>query len=325
MATIKDIAIKAGVSVTSVSRVLNRRGYLSEELINKVHQAMEELHYQPNEVARSLQKKESRIIGLILPDVSHPFFGELTRAIESYAFSRNYKLLLCNSQLDPLKEKDYLSMLKASQVDGIIMGSHTIDTEEYLHIAQPLVTIDRRISSRIPYVSSDNFEGGVLAAEKLIKKGCKQIAYIGGNVELDLLAKKRYEGFKKEIDHSKCKLHFFQTNINGFNYEEYEELAAGIFRECPEIDGIFASSDIIAAAILKEARRLNRGVPQDVKVIGYDNVQLSRIISPPLTTIGQPIKEIGEKAVDLIISQIRKERVTVETVLPVQLIERETT
>ncbi|MCE7794372.1 LacI family DNA-binding transcriptional regulator [Salipaludibacillus sp. CUR1] len=324
MATIKDIAVKAGVSVTSVSRVLNRRGYLSEELINKVHQAMEELNYQPNEVARSLQKKESRIIGLILPDVSHPFFGELTRAIESYAFSRKYKLLLCNSQLDPLKEKDYLSMLKASQVDGIIMGSHTIDTEEYLHIAQPLVTIDRRISSRIPYVSSDNFQGGILAAEKLIKKGCKQIAYIGGNVELDLLAKKRYEGFKKEIEQSKCKLHFFQTNINGFNYEEYEELAAGIFRECPEIDGIFASSDIIAAAILKEAGRLNRRVPQEVKVIGYDNVQLSRIISPPLTTIGQPIKEIGEKAVDLIISQIRNERVAMETVLPVQLIERDT-
>ena len=119
MPTIKDVAERAGVSVTTVSRVLNNRGYISQATRTKVYQAMEELDYQPNEVARSLFRKRSKIIGLIVPTVAHPFFGELTSYLETYAYSRGYKVLICNSQLDASKEQEYIGMLRRNQVDGI--------------------------------------------------------------------------------------------------------------------------------------------------------------------------------------------------------------
>src|SRR5690606_26731085 len=121
MATIKDVAERVGVSVTTVSRVLNNRGYLSENLKRRVYEAMRELNYQPNELARSLLRKKSNIIGLIIPDITHPFFGEIARYVEYYAYKNKYKILLCNTQLNRSKEQEYLNMLKASQVDGIIM------------------------------------------------------------------------------------------------------------------------------------------------------------------------------------------------------------
>src|SRR5690606_7773253 len=131
MPTIRDVAERAGVSVTTVSRVLNNRGYISEATRRKVYQAMKELDYQPNEVARSLFRKRSNIIGLIVPTVEHPFFGELTFQVETYAYSRGYKVLVCNSQLNAAKEQEYIGMLRRNQVDGIIMASHTLEVEEY--------------------------------------------------------------------------------------------------------------------------------------------------------------------------------------------------
>src|SRR5690606_5987687 len=177
MATIKDVAEKVGVSVTTVSRVLNNRGYLSEDLKRRVREAMEELNYQPNEIARSLFRKKSNIIGLIIPDISHPFFGEIAKQIEYYAYKNQYKILLCNSQLNKKKESEYINMLKASQVDGIIMGSHTLDIREYSSINLPVATLDRHVSETIPYVSSDHYQGCVLATKLLLTKGCQKISH----------------------------------------------------------------------------------------------------------------------------------------------------
>lgn len=157
--TIKDVAEKVGVSVTTVSRVLNNRGYLSESLKQKVNDAMEELNYHPSEVARSLLRKKSNIIGLILPDISHPFFGEVTKHIEAYAYEQGYKLMLCNSLHHKKKEKEYIDLLRASRVDGIIMGSHTMSVNDYKSINLPLVSLDRQISKSIPFIASDNYQG----------------------------------------------------------------------------------------------------------------------------------------------------------------------
>ncbi|QJD84056.1 LacI family DNA-binding transcriptional regulator [Cohnella herbarum] len=325
MATIKDIADKVGVTVTSVSRVLNNRGYISETLKKRVQEAMEELNYQPNEVARSLIRKKSNIIGLIIPDVSHPFFGEVTKYIEYYADKNGYKLLLCNSKLNKLKEKEYINMLKGSQVDGIIMGSHTMDTKDYTSIKLPMVTLDRQITDTIPYISSDNYKGGELATNLLIKKGCKKIAHISGNLHLNLLAKLRHDAFKNVITNKGIEHIVLQTELNGFNYDEYEQLVSSMFQEHPDIDGVFASSDIIAAQVLKECYRIGKSVPQDMKIVGYDGIQLGQLITPGITTIKQPTKEIGKMAVRLIIEQIEGQDVLKENILPVKLIERQST
>ncbi|MGG4143728.1 LacI family DNA-binding transcriptional regulator [Paenibacillus algorifonticola] len=325
MSTIKDIAEKVGVSVTSISRVLNNRGYISGKLKKRVQEAMDELNYQPNQVARSLILKKSNIIGLIIPDVSHPFFGEVTNHIEYYADKNGYKILLCNSQLNMVKEKEYINMLKASQVDGIIMGSHTMDIKEYTSIKLPMVTLDRQIADTIPYISSDNYKGGELATNLLINKGCKKIAHISGNLHLNLLAKLRHDAFKQVITNNDMEHIVLQTDLNGFDYDEYDQLVTKMFLENPDIDGVFASSDIIAAQVLKECHRLGKSVPRDVKIVGYDGIQLGKLITPAITTIKQPTKEIGKMAVRLIMGQIQGEAVSQENILPIELIERETT
>lgn len=325
MATIHDVAKIADVSVTTVSRVLNNRGYISETTRTKVYKAMEELNYQPNEIARSLLRKQSNVIGLIIPNVSHPFFSELANHVENYAYGLGFKMLLCNSQLDKVKEKDYIEMLKRNRVDGIIMGSHTLQVEEYINLSSPIVTIDRQISSDIPYISSDNFTGGRLAAELLIRKGCKKIAHICGNLELQLLANQRTDGFQAVMKEMGTPHMIIQTDMNVFDQMQYEQILHELFQEHPDIDGIFATSDIIAAFAVKECAAAGKRIPADVKIIGYDDINAARWMTPEITTLKQPIAEIGKTAVDLIVKQMNQEPFEAENILPVTMIERATT
>ncbi|GGF70480.1 LacI family transcriptional regulator [Paenibacillus albidus] len=323
--TIKDIAEKVGVSVTTISRVLNNRGYLSDSLKKKVSEAMEEMNYQPNEVARSLLRKKSHIIGLILPDISHPFFGEVTKHIEAFAYDQGYKLMLCNSLHHKKKEKEYIDLLRASRVDGIIMGSHTMSVKDYMSINLPLVTLDRQISKSIPFIASDNYQGGVLATQLLLRKKCRKIAYLSGNLRLSLLAKQRHDAFLEQVSGQDAQFQFIvkQTDLNGFKYKEYEKLVSGLFQEHPDLDGVFASSDMLALQVLKQCRRLGKAVPDQVKVIGYDGISVGD--AEDLTTIVQPIKMMGELAVRYLLLQIAGEQVPLETILPVRLSEKATT
>jgi LacI family sucrose operon transcriptional repressor len=325
MPTIKDVALKAGVSVTTVSRVLNNRGYLSEELKKKVYDTMEELNYRPNELARSLSRSKSNIIGLIIPHVSHPFFGELTSHIEEHAYRNGYKLLLCNSQLDKHKEFEYIDMLRSSRVDGIIMSSHTLEVEAYRQIHLPLVTFDRQISPDIPYVCSDNYGGGVLAATLLVEKGCQKLAHIGTHPNLNLLSRLRHVAFQDVAKQHGIWHTSLHTDINGFDLDEYGRLMEQLFREHPNIDGIFASSDIIASYALKACQESGRRVPEDVRIIGYDGISMRSLQTPLISTIRQPIEEISKKAVELIIEQVQGKAVASEHILPVELEEGATT
>ncbi len=325
MPTIKDVAKKAGVTVTTVSRVLNNRGYISEATRKKVYKVMEELNYQPNELARSLYRGKSNLIGLIIPTVSHPFFGELSAYIEGYAHSKGYKILLCNSQLEREKEKEYVEMLKRHQVDGIIMASHTIEVDDYSRVNLPIVTFDRRIKEKIPYVSSDNYQGGKLATNLLIDKGCKEIAHICGNLSLDLLANKRNEAFVFTAKERGIKYYTVQTEINVFETKQYERLILDLFNEHPNLDGIFAGSDLMAASAIKICYQLKKEIPDEVRIIGYDDINIASLVTPQITTIKQPIEKMSKLAMEILIKQMNKEKVNVENILPVTLQERETT
>lgn len=323
MATIHDVAAKAGVSVTTVSRVLNNRGYISETTRKKVYDSMDALGYQPNEIARSLLRKQSHILGVIVPSVSHPFFSELTDRVEYYAYQKGYKVLLCNSQRDPIKERDYIEMLKRNRVDGIFMGSHTLEVEEYQSLRSPILTFDRKIGDEIPFISSDNYEGGRLATEHLIALGCRKIAHICGNLQLDLLANRRTSAFLDVVRHHGTEHLIIQTDMNVFDQAKYEELLSQLLKEHADIDGIFATSDIIAAFAIKECKRVGKKVPEEVKIIGYDDVSAARWVTPELTSIRQPVDEMGKLAVDLLCRQVEGETVDFANILPVELIVRD--
>lgn len=323
--TIKDVAKKAGVSVTTVSRVLNNRGYISEATRRKVYQAMEDLDYHPNEVARSLFRKKSNIIGLIVPTVAHPFFGELTSYLETYAYSRGYKVLICNSQLNALKEQEYIWMLRRNQVDGIVMASHTLEVEEYKKLNLPVVSFDRFISSRIPYVTSDNYQGGRLAVEHLLQRGCTKIAHLCGSLDLDMLANQRHRAFMNVAEEKNIPYCTVQTDVNVFEVDEYEELLTDLLVRHPDLDGLFLNSDIMAIAAIKVCGTLGMRIPQDIKIIGYDDVSIASLVSPQITTIRQPLAQMSELSVKLIEDLVKKKAVPTENCLPVELIERGTT
>ncbi len=324
MATINDVAELAGVSVTTVSRVLNNRGYISEKTRQKVHRIMEELNYQPNEIARSLLRKQSNIIGLIIPSVSHPFFAEFANSVEFHAYQSGYKLLLCNSQLEQVKERDYIEMMKRNRVDGIIMGSHTLEVEEYRNLNYPIVTLDRQIDD-IPFVASDNERGGELAAQLLIDKGCRKIAHICGNLQLNMLSNRRTTAFERIVRQKGIEFMTIQTDMNVFDQEEYERIITALLTEHSDIDGVFATSDIIAAFVVKWCRKIGKEVPGQIRIVGYDDVNAASWVSPSITTIKQPIRDMGRLAVELISKQLNGEPIGKVNLLPVELVERETT
>jgi len=179
MTTQKDVAEKAGVTVTTVSRVINNRGYIAEATRKKVYQVMDKLNYRPNAVARSLSKKKSNILGIILPAVKHPFFSSLLSYLEEYAYQNDYKIMICNSQMDAEKEKDYINMLRAQQVDGIFLASHTLDIAAEMTLDLPILTFDREIEG-LPYICADNKKGGETGCRAFNRRRLQKSGIYGG-------------------------------------------------------------------------------------------------------------------------------------------------
>lgn len=320
---IKDVAKLAGVSPTTVSRVLNNRGYLSQEVRKKVAEAMEELNYVPNDLARSLFTQRTNLVGLIFPTTANPFYGELIFHMENLCFERGYKVLLCNSSGQPDKEEQYVEMLLRNQVDGIISGAHNLGIKAYQH-SLPIVAIDRYLSEEIPVVSSDNYEGGRLASELLIHKKCKRIIHINGSREMASPANKRRDAYEDVMKENEMEFKTYEIPVMA----PAEKIISRLFDEEPDVDGIFASDDYLASRVIAEARRRNISVPEQLKVVGYDGTSFVRDIFPELTTIQQPIISIARKAVDILLEEIegRDEKGSgKEIVFPVQLIEGATT
>ena len=330
MPKIEDVAERAGVSVTTVSRVLNNRGYISQKTRDKIYQVMKEINYQPNEMARALFRRKSNMIGLIIPAVSHPFFSELTYYLEYYADLKGYKLLLCNSNRSISKEREYIEMLKKNQVDAIIMGSSVLDVQHYLNLNLPIVSFDRTIDENIPIVTSDNFMGGKFASRLLIDKGCRKPAYvyrgIGGSHHQALLASGRMQGFDEELNDAGMiePIHLPLSATDADNSNNEHEIVR-FFQENPDVDGVFASSDVIAAEVIQACHQLNKSIPEEIKIVGYDDVKVASLVSPRLSTIKQPIREMSECMIELIAKQIKGEDVPLMSTFPVTLIERGTT
>jgi len=326
MATLVNVAECAGVSVTTISRMLNNRVKISEKTRNKIMAAMKELDYYPNEIAQSLTKKKSNMIGLIVPSAKNFFFSQVIEYTESYAVQKGYKLLLCISNHETAKEIEYFSMLKANKVAGIIIASRTQNLQNYLNIDSPLISIDRIISPNIPSICSDNYHGGVLAARHLIGKGCNSLAYISGSSDLEFEANKRFLGFSDACLSHKVPLPlFFDATEERFFSMDYQEIVARLFETTPKVDGIFTSNDIIAAQIIQYCKKHSIQIPEDVKLIGYDDTDLASLCTPSISTIHQPIEAICSNAVEGIYQYSSTGIPPENLVLPVCFIERETT
>ncbi|MUG64820.1 MULTISPECIES: LacI family DNA-binding transcriptional regulator [Paenibacillus] len=322
MATIKDVAGRAGVSVATVSRVLNGNGYVHEDTRQKVEEAIRALNYTPNEVARSLYKKKSKLVGLLLPDITNPYFPQLARGVEDRMQENDYRLIFGNSDENREKEMDYIQTFIQNHVVGIISSTNDPGAEMYAELRIPIVFLDRTTSDR-PSVYADGREGGRLAAREIIKRGSKRITIIQGPAHVGP-AMDRYEGAVEVVRERGLPYDVLKTT--SFSFTEAEGWAQDLFRLYPDTDGVIASNDIVASAVLQEAFRLGKRVPEDVQIIGFDDIPLSRLLAPSLSTIHQPAYEMGREAAELLIQLMEGQHIERKSKqYPVHFIERQTT
>lgn len=322
MTTIRDVAKKAGVSVATVSRFLNSTGYVSQDAAAAVSAAVAELQYELNPVARSLNTKKSNLIGLILPDITNPFFPELARAVEDVALTYGYTVILCNSDEDPDKEKNYIETLKKKYIAGFIVASNQLDAPHYANANLPIVALDRAINDKIPTISSNNKEGAMLGTKALLDRGCKNILFLRGPEELNP-ANDRYEGFMETIQQTDVK---FQVIFCPFHFTDSQKIVEQVLQDDPTIDGIFASSDVSAAGALKAAASLGIAVPDALQVVGFDGVALGEMLSPGLTTVAQDVYKMGAIAARVLIKRIENQEIEQYYYqVPVKLVIRGTT
>ncbi|ALC91479.1 LacI family transcriptional regulator [Bacillus sp. FJAT-18017] len=322
MVTIRDVAKRAGVSVATVSRALNDKGYVHEDTRKLVNNAIEELNYKPNEVARSLYKKKSRLIGLLLPDIRNPFFPELARGVEDEMQERDFRLIIGNADEQPAKESDYIQTFKQNNVIGIISATNRNETDSYENLSIPVVFLDRT-STMYPSVYADGITGGKMAAREIIKRGSKRITLLRGPVEMRT-AQDRFKGALDELADSNVDFNVMSTG--SFTFADAEKTAKELFHKFPETDGVIAGNDLGAAAILHEALRRGISIPGDLQIIGYDDIPLSSLLFPPLSTIRQPAYDMGREAAKLLIQLLEEGIVKEKNIqLPVTFVERQTT
>lgn len=301
MSSIKDVAKRANVGPATVSRVLNNTGYVSEETREKIKKAIEELNYTPNELARNLFKKKAGIIAIIVPNVAHPFFSEFVRCAEEELFKAGYKAMLCNTAEKTNVEHEYLEMLERHIVDGIITDVHTLDVEEYKQIDKPIVALDRYLGKNIPVVSVDHTEGGRMAAEVLVKNGCRKVLHFCGAEMFEAPFLERHREFDRVMEENNVEVVSFEVEWNQFDEVYFKEAIAHVFEDGFDYDGIFGG-DLPAIECMNECLRRNIRVPEDVKIVAYDGTYVTDIVEPKLTAIVQPIRELAKETVRILLS-----------------------
>ncbi|MBC9784623.1 LacI family DNA-binding transcriptional regulator [Heliobacterium chlorum] len=308
MATIKDVAKLAGVSVSTVSRVLNGSGYVDKTTEERVLSSIRSLNYQPNRIARSLVTRKTKTIGLILPDITNPFFPEVVRGAEDEAHKRGYNIILCNSDWDEEKEQVYLSVLQQQCVDGVILVGTKLSESYLVSIAAtfpPIVVIDRTIALDMHSISSNNIQGAYAATGHLLAQGCRIIGHISGP-EQSVSARQRMQGYRQALD--EAGIPFLPELVVGGDYRMTtgKAAAAELLRRSPQLEGIFCANDLMAIGALEQLREASFRVPRDVAVVGYDGIAMSRYVYPPLTTVVQPTYRMGERAIQLLFDSIER-------------------
>ena len=325
MTTIKEIAQMAGVSSATVSKVLNGKDKsISSATRERILRIVEEQGYIPNGIAKSLRIKSTKTFGLVIPNVTNPFFSELAKGIEDASEAEGYSLILCNTYGKDNREKQYLRILEEKKVDGAIIAASTKEDIEVIErVSFPIVLLDRdiEVGSNIGKVIVDNEYGGYVATKHLAQIGCKRIGHITSSLK-DNPSNNRYKGMLRaleeldlEIDHNLY--HFGKFSIDT-GYEGALEIASK-----QNIDGIFCGNDIIAIGAINGLKEMGYKIPNDIKIVGYDDIYISKYIDPPLTTIRQPIYSIGSNAVDLLLNMITKNGKDIKRKLIPQLVIRE--
>lgn len=324
MASIREVAKLANVSPATVSRVMNGTANVDSDKRERVLRAISETGFVPNEVARSLFKKSAKIIGLLIPSIENPFFTQLANAIEKTAEKNGYRIILCSTGNLYEKEELMIHMLTSMNADGIIITTSNPKTKLLIDNCRiPVVITDRRMEKVMSsdYVHCDHYQGGRLAMEHLVECGCKNVVCMRAPLDISS-AKARYEGYRDVCKEKGMKEKSVECD---YNFNEGLVKTEELLEQYPEVDGIIACNDMVAISVYKVLHRRGIAVPEQVQIVGFDNTNLTRLLTPEFTTIAQPIDEIGRKTAELIIGHQEGDNEKREYIFEAALVKRETT
>lgn len=306
MVTINDIAKMANVSISTVSRVLNGKGRISKAKREEILKIANELNYVPNYHARCMTKESVITIGFIVPDITNPFFAEVTRGIE-VALSSKALLILMDSFRDSKREEEMAERLKINGAKGIIFGNSRVEDNFVKRISNflPVVVFDKEYESdNIASVLLDSHYGAYTATRHLLDNGCKEIIHFGGTDEL-LVSIQRAQGYEEAMKQAGLR-----PRILKVGYDEkagYEKIKKIIEKsERIEFDAVFCMNDLVAIGVIKALKEKGLRIPQDVAVVGFDDTNLCDFIFPSLTSVKQPAEEMGKVAAKMLIELIEK-------------------
>ena len=305
-----DVARAAGVSTASVSRALNS-GNVTAEVRASVERAVEVLGYHPNSAARTLMTRSTESLALLCPDIANPFFPKLIKGVQRAADSANYTLLLCNTDSDPRREERYFKMLRGRQVDGVLLIGLTGDQQnvDILHAdGIAVVAIDRNIDrADVPNVHVDHYKGARIATQHLIDLGHRRIAHIQGPRSLQV-TKERDSGYRHVLSSAGVMCDSDYVLEGDFTEEGGEEAAHRLLERNPECTAIFAANDLMAIGAMAAARERGLEIPGDISIVGFDDISPASYVAPSLTTVRQPVYELGTRAAECVIEEIRRLR-----------------
>lgn len=327
MANIQQVAQKAGVSVATVSRILNGNTSVSPKTRVKVEDAIEELNYEPSMLGRNLRNSETRLLLVLIPSISNPFYTEIINGIEDTAISKDYNILLCDTDSNPQRENIYFNMIKKKLADGVISMDPAINRDRLNELSNkhPIIQCSEYTEGgSIPYVSIDNKTAAYQGVKHLIKLGHEKIALVNSD-ETFLYARERRYGYEKalkEFDLPIKEEWIYHTQQLGF--ENGQQAIKKFLQLNDPPTAVFTVSDILAIGALKEINSQGLQVPNDMAVVGFDKIMFSNMTNPTLTTIAQPMYKMGCYAANMLIEKIKGNSVE-SIILDYELVIREST
>ncbi len=310
-ATIKDVASLSGVSTATVSHVLNGTKNISAKVQEQVYRAIDQLQYQPNNIAKSLRVQKTRTIGVMISDITNPFFSLVVKAIENEFALYKYNVLLCNTDQNSAKEKMYLDILLGKRVDGLIVSSASGEGEHFQNLNGvdiPVVFLNRypdKVYSAS--IVTDNFKGAYMATAHLIDHGYSSIAVIAGPQNI-MTGRDRLSGYTKALEDHGLPYREQWVVIGDFEIESGYKAMETLLRSDPKPQAVFVSNNQMTLGAYKYLKENGVAIPRDLAVVGYDDAVWGTVVEPPLTTIRQPSEELGKCAAKHIMDYINGEK-----------------
>lgn len=316
MATIRQVAQLAGVGVGTVSRALNRTGYVAENTRQKIMEAVDELGYKPNELARNLFRNRSGIVGVMVPDLEHPFFARLLRYIEIELSKHDCKCLVCNTIDIMNRQQDFLNMLEHNTVDGIITCVDALPDFNSRN-GKAIVCMDRNWGPDVPMVRSDHDQGGTMAGKAFLKAGCKKIIQFSADLDYTAPTNYRYRAMNKVLQDNGCEVVTIVTEWDALSYAYNKNIIWKYLDIIRTADGLLAN-DIGAMSCITVAQKVGIKVPEQLRIIGYDGTEMTNLTYPELACIVQDCVALAKCCVDMVLDMVDgNEPESMEVLFPV--------